>query len=113
MTYRQRAHQLDKVECFLDDLERSDKVVVPRDVMEELRAMLGRELEWLKASRPRACSMQEGGIYSFPVRYIGGMSNLQFEDPDGNRMLLPPGIEKYFAVVSLPPPVEKQKEMIL
>lgn len=113
MTYRQRAHQLDKVECFLDDLERSEKVLVPRDVMEELRAMLGRELEWLKASRPRAVSLIEGGIYSLQYRYVGGMSNLLFDGPDGNRILLSPGIEKHLTVVSLPPPVEKQKEMIL
>lgn len=75
--------------------------------------VLERELAWLKQGFTPGCKLGEGGVYSLPLRFIGGANNLRFELPDGTEILLAVGAQKFLNEIAAPTPVEKQTELVL
>jgi hypothetical protein len=115
MNYRQRLHQIDTTRAYLKMVIANNR---PYDLctvegLEFVFELLDREETWLKLQAQKDVQLVEGGIYSLPLLYEGGMANLNFTTPDGSQILLGKGLEQFLSVVSVPDKVEKQGELSL
>jgi hypothetical protein len=110
VNYRQRLRLLDVAQNIVDLADKNAYVDYNRkEAFDLLRSLIAREREWLGKSKQRGTEIGEGGLYSLPLRYVGGAANLRFETPDGCEFLLPQGLRPFLKEIEPPVKVERQQ----